>query len=92
MSIWDLVSDNEQPKPPDCRAMCEPQGYFTMIEADGKESGYAARANAAMDSAIDEDAHGSENLEMDWTVIEKRQPKLTKKGKTEIWTKCYDQS
>ena len=58
----------------------------TVIEADGKESGYSTRANAAMDSAKDEDAHGSGknwngqgNLETDRTVIEKRQPKLNKR-------------
>jgi len=92
--MWDLASEDgrttahKYAETPDEMAMREPQGYSTMIEADGMESGYATRANGAMDSAISEDARGSGenwngqgNLELDRTVIERRQPKLTEKGK-----------
>jgi len=92
--MWDLASEDgrttahKYAETPDEMAMREPQGYSTMIEADGMESGYATRANGAMDSAISEDARGSGenwngqgNLDLDRTVIERRQPKLTEKGK-----------
>ena len=61
MSMWDLASEDgrttahKYAETPDEMAMREPQGYSTMIEADGMESGYATRANGAMDSAISED-------------------------------------
>ena len=96
MSMWDLASDDEgrnaahkNAETPDDMAIRGPQAYSTMIEADVKESGYGTGANGAIDSAMEEEPrvseknwNGTESLEMDRTVIEKRQPKLTEKGKS----------
>ena len=94
MSMWDLTSDNghtmahEHAETPDERTMCWPQAYSTMLGAHGKESGYSTRENGVINSAMEADVYVSEkiwngegNLELDRTAIEKRQPKLTEKGK-----------
>jgi len=76
MSMWDLTSEDgrttahKYAETPDEMAMREPQGYSTMIEADGMQSGYATRANGATDSTISEDARGSEDKETwNWTGL-----------------------
>ena len=90
--MWDLASEDgrttahKYAETPDEMAMREPQGYSTMIEADGMESGYATRANGAMDSAMSEDARGSGenwngqgNLELDRTGLRKETTKANRK-------------
>ena len=70
------------------KAMRWPQAYSTMLGAHGKESGYSTRENGGIDSVVEADVRVSEkiwngegNLELDRNVIERRQPRLTEKGK-----------
>ena len=65
-----------------------PQAYYAMLGANGKESSYSTRANGGTDSAMEADVgvsekiwNGEGNLELDQNVIERRQPRLTEKGK-----------
>ena len=94
MSMWDLTSDHgritahEHAETPDEKAMRCPQAYSTMLGAHGKESGYSTRENGGIDSVMEADVrvsgktwNGEGNLELDRNVIERRQPKLTEKGK-----------
>ena len=90
MSMWDLTSDDghEHAETPDEKAMRCPQAYSTMLGAHGKESGYSTRENGGIDSVMEADVrvsgktwNGEGNLELDRNVIERRQPKLTEKGK-----------
>ena len=100
MPMWDLTSDDgrntahEHTETPDEKTMCWPQAYYAMLGAHGKESGYSTRANGGINSATEADVcvsekiwNGEGNLELDRNVIERRQPKLTEKGKTYQLTK-----
>ena len=68
--------------------MCWPQAYSTMLGVHGKESGYSTKENGGINSVVEVDLrvsdktwNGDGNLESDWNVVERRQPKLTEKFK-----------
>ena len=83
--MWDLRSDDgrstarEHAETPDEKAMRWPQAYSTMLGAHG----YSTRENGEVDSVMDfrENLEWRKKLgmEKDRNVIERRQPKLTKK-------------
>jgi len=91
--MWDLTSDDgrttahEYAETPDEKTMRWPQAYSTMLGAHGKESGYSTREIEGsillwkLMSVSEKIWNGERNLELDRNVVERRQPKLTEKGK-----------
>lgn len=72
----------------DDKVPCEPQAYSMIIGTDGKDTGYATKVNEVMDLAWmkthvfqKKNWNGQGSMEQYQTVIERRQPKLTEKGK-----------
>ena len=85
MSVWDLSSDDGQDTALDLTktldlTLCEPQAFFTAMENENKESGYATKPNETTNSPhLDENAcvseemgNGQGNMELDQTLIDQR--------------------
>ena len=92
-STWDLTSERRKKETTDKTNPVNdsvelPKANSTLVDSDVIDSAYATKENETLEPAMDENTSvkeirnaGHRNLGVNGTVLERRQPKLTEKGR-----------